>query len=60
MQGYSIEEIFMTVLQAKTGWGTIKIGPEWERLYDQISSAYMGVAHGPDEPAPAFGAVYLK
>jgi SAM-dependent methyltransferase len=52
----------MTWLLAVTGEATIKIGPEWERLYDEVSAKYIGGKaynrHGRSE-AP-FGAVYLR
>lgn len=66
MQNYTIEEVFLTLLLAKTSWANIKIGPKWERHYDEITLKYLTgeylashlIDTGPSN-AP-FGAVYLE
>ena len=60
LSGYSIEEIFMTVLLARTGWANIKIGPEWEKYYDTLTADYLARVPGKDGGKTLFGAVYLE
>jgi len=66
MQSYTAEEIFLSALLAQTGWASIKIGPQWERYYDEITLKYLSgeylMSHLTDTgPSHApFGAVYLE
>jgi SAM-dependent methyltransferase len=60
LSGYALEEIFLSTLLAKTGWANIKIGPEWERAYDEVTAKYLAGDYGNEPSGVPFGAVYLQ
>lgn len=60
LSGYSLEEIFLSALLAKTGWAGVKVGPEWERPYDAITAQYLAGGYSEDREETPFGAVYLE
>lgn len=61
LQGYTEEEILLTCLMAKLWWANVKIGPSWEKAYDEISYKYLNAKFDGQEPSSVpFGAVYLE
>lgn len=61
MACYSLEEIFLSSLLARVGWANIKIGPTWEKPYDQVTAKYLaGHYDGKVKDYQPFAGAYLE
>ena len=62
LKGYVLEEVFFTAIMAEIGGTPIKLGPAWERDWDEVTDKYMhgGYGGGGAYSRVDFGAVYLE
>lgn len=62
LMGYTMEEVLLTSMMAETRFGTIKIGPKWERPYDEVTAKWVrgDYFNSEREEHIPFGAVYLR
>ncbi|HEY5442704.1 MAG TPA: hypothetical protein VIJ68_04145 [Candidatus Saccharimonadales bacterium] len=62
LKGYVLEEVFFTAIMAEIGGTPIKLGPAWERDWDEVTDKYMHGGYGGSGAYPRvdFGAVYLE